>query len=98
MGGEPELAAHRFEVYEVGLHHLAFNTETHEQVDQAYELVKRLGGEILDGPAGFPYRGPDGYLQRPVRAPSRVWLVSVLKPPERARASFTTVSLTFEIE
>ncbi len=57
---KPELAVHKFEVYAVGLHHLAFNTETHEQVDRIYELVKRLGAEILEGPAEVPYGGPDG--------------------------------------
>lgn len=58
---KPELASHPFKVYEVGLHHLAFNTETHEQVDQVYELVKKLGVEVLDGPAEFPYGGADGW-------------------------------------
>ena len=58
---KPELASHKFQVYEVGLHHLAFNTERHEQVDAVHELVKKLGAEILDGPAEFPYGGPDGW-------------------------------------
>jgi glyoxylase I family protein len=44
---KPELAAHPFQVYEVGLHHLAFNTETHEQVNRTYELVKKLGGRNI---------------------------------------------------
>jgi glyoxylase I family protein len=30
---KPALAGHPFEVYEVGLHHVAFNTDTREQVD-----------------------------------------------------------------
>jgi glyoxylase I family protein len=55
-----ELAAHPFEVYEVGLHHIAFNTDTREQVDQACELVKKLGAQILDGPGEFPY-DPEGW-------------------------------------
>jgi glyoxylase I family protein len=50
-----EFAAHPFEVYEVGLHHIAFNTDTREQVDEASALVKRLGAQILDGPGEFPY-------------------------------------------
>ena len=69
---KPELAKHRFEVYEPGLHHVAFNVASHEQVDLLCELVRSLGGEILDGPGEFPYaddgpgyyafyfRGPDG--------------------------------------
>jgi glyoxylase I family protein len=57
---KPEFAAHPFEVYEVGLHHIAFNTDMHEQVDEACALVKRLGAEILDGPASFPTILQDG--------------------------------------
>src|SRR5262249_36595952 len=47
---EPGLADHRFEVYEPGLHHVAFNVETHEQVDAACALVRALGANVLDGP------------------------------------------------
>jgi len=46
-----ELGKHRFEVYEPGLHHVAFNVQRHEQVDDAVALVRSLGAEILDGPA-----------------------------------------------
>ncbi len=56
----PGLARHPFEVYEPGLHHVAFNAGTHAQVDEMHELVKRLGGKILDGPGEFPF-GPGGY-------------------------------------
>jgi glyoxylase I family protein len=79
---KPEFAAHRFEVYEVGLHHIAFNTDTREQVDEACALVKRLGAEILDGPAEFPYDpqgwyavyflGPDGLKFEVVHHPTSV--------------------------
>lgn len=54
------LAAHKFEVYEPGLHHIAFNADTHERVDQMAALVKKLGGVILDGPGEFPF-GIGGY-------------------------------------
>jgi glyoxylase I family protein len=77
-----ELATHRFEVYEVGLHHIAFNTDTREQVDQVCALVKKLGAEILDGPGEFPYDpegwyavyflGPDGLKFEVVHQPSIV--------------------------
>lgn len=46
---------HPFDVYEPGLHHLAINTGTHAQVDQAHQLVKELGGNILEGPGEFPF-------------------------------------------
>lgn len=67
-----EGARHPFEVYEPGLHHVAFNAASHDEVDAVHALVLELGGEILDGPAEFPYaddglgyyavyfRGPDG--------------------------------------
>jgi len=51
---------HPFEIYEPGLHHVAFNAATHEQVDAMAALVLQLGGRILDGPGEFPY-GPGGY-------------------------------------
>src|SRR6266481_5945353 len=40
--GKPEFAAHKFQAYEVALHHISFNTEKHEQVDQVHELVRKL--------------------------------------------------------
>jgi len=82
---KPELAAHRFQVYEVGLHHLAFNTETHEQVDQAYELVKKLGAEVLDGPAEFPYGGPDGWYAVYFLGPDRMKFEVVHMPAAEKR-------------
>lgn len=51
----PGLAAHRFEVYEPGLHHVAFNVASREGVDRVRDLVVQLGGRILDGPGEFPY-------------------------------------------
>jgi glyoxylase I family protein len=69
---KPELAKHRFEVYEVGLHHLAFHVEKREQIDQVHELVKSLGAEILDGPAEFPYGGPDGWYAVYFLGPDRM--------------------------
>lgn len=67
----PELRDHPFEIYETGLHHVAFNAESREQVDELHDLIVSLGGEILDPPAEWPFtsvgtyyafyfRGPDG--------------------------------------
>ncbi|HLI80621.1 MAG TPA: VOC family protein [Candidatus Binataceae bacterium] len=82
---KPELTSHPFQVYEVGLHHLAFNTETHEQVDQVYELVKKLGAEILDGPAEFPYGGPDGWYAVYFLGPDRMKFEVVHMPAAERR-------------
>ena len=68
---KPELAAHRFEVYEPGLHHVAFNVQRHDQVDAAFELVRSLGAEILDGPGEFPF-GPGGYYAVYFLGPDRL--------------------------
>lgn len=69
---KPEFASHPFEVYEVGLHHLAFHVEKREQVDQVHALVKQLDAEILDGPAEFPYGGPDGWYAVYFLGPDRL--------------------------
>ena len=66
-----ELRKHPFEVYEPGLHHVAFNVQRHEQVDQALELVRSLGAEILDGPGEFPF-GPGGYYAFYFLGPDRM--------------------------
>ena len=69
---KPELTGHPFEVYEPGLHHVAFNVASHADVDRLHTLVQRLGARILEGPGEFPYSedglgyyavyflGPDG--------------------------------------
>ena len=46
---------HPFDVYEPGLHHLAFNAGSASLVDEAFDLVKKLGAKILDGPGEFPF-------------------------------------------
>lgn len=61
---------HPFDVYEPGLHHIAINAGSQEQVDEAYRLVCELGAEILEVPAEFGFAkggyyafyflGPDG--------------------------------------
>jgi len=65
---ETAFAGHRFEVYEPGLHHIAFNVGKHEHVDEACELVKRLGGRVTDGPGEYPF-GPGGYYAVYFRGP-----------------------------
>ncbi len=62
--------AHDFDVYEPGLHHLAFNVSSKSAVNELHELAQELDAEILDGPAEFPFAhqgyyavyllGPDG--------------------------------------
>jgi glyoxylase I family protein len=47
--------SHPFDVYEPGLHHVAFNAGSREQVDDALDIVKDAELEILDGPGEFPF-------------------------------------------
>ena len=84
---EPELAGHAFEVYEPGLHHVAFNVERHEQVDEVHRLVRELGAEVLDGPGEFPF-GLGGYYAVYFRGPDRLKFEVVHMPvaEQRARA------------
>ena len=91
---EPAHAGHRFEVYEPGLHHVAFNVERHAQVDEIHQLVLKLGGEILDGPGEFPF-GPGGYYAVYFRGPDRLKFEVVHMPlaEERAAARAARMSL-----
>jgi len=83
---EPGLADQPFEVYEPGLHHVAFNVQRHEQVDELHRLVRELGAEILDGPGEFPF-GPGGYYAFYFRGPDRLKFEVVHMPLlERALA------------
>jgi catechol 2,3-dioxygenase-like lactoylglutathione lyase family enzyme len=82
---EPELAGHAFEVYAPGLHHVAFNVERHEQVDEVHRLVRELGAEILDGPGEFPF-GLGGYYAVYFRGPDRLKFEVVHMPLAERRA------------
>jgi catechol 2,3-dioxygenase-like lactoylglutathione lyase family enzyme len=81
---KPGFADHPFEVYEPGLHHVAFNVERHEQVDALHALVRELGAEILDGPGEFPF-GPGGYYAVYFRGPDGLKLEVVHMPLEERR-------------
>ncbi|KAF3890552.1 MULTISPECIES: VOC family protein [Nostocales] len=47
--------------YSPGLHHLAFNAESREEVDRLYQIVLALGGTILDSPAEYNHYAPGYY-------------------------------------
>jgi catechol 2,3-dioxygenase-like lactoylglutathione lyase family enzyme len=74
-----DLAQHPFEVYEPGLHHIAFNADTASLVDEAASLVTRLGGAILDGPGEFPF-GEGGYYAVYFLGPDRMKFEIVYMP------------------
>jgi catechol 2,3-dioxygenase-like lactoylglutathione lyase family enzyme len=76
---KPGLREHRFAIYEPGLHHVAFNVGSHAQVEEAARLVVELGGEVMDGPAEFPF-GIGGYYALYVRGPDGLKLELVHQP------------------
>lgn len=77
---------HPFEMYEPGLHHLAFNVSSKSAVDDIHGIVVALGAEVLDGPGEFPYShqgyyavyflGPDGVKLEIVHMPGLAAAVS----------------------
>ncbi len=81
---KPGLAEHPFEVYEPGLHHVAFNVERHDQVDAVHRLVRELGAEVLDGPGEFPF-GPGGYYAVYFLGPDRLKFEVVHMPMAEQR-------------
>lgn len=65
----PELRTYMHKRYAPGLHHLAFNAASRNQVDQFYTLLIQLPVKALDPPAEYDYapgyyaiffEGPDG--------------------------------------
>jgi catechol 2,3-dioxygenase-like lactoylglutathione lyase family enzyme len=44
-----------------GLHHVAFQAASRDDVDRLYALLRTLGAKILDPPAAYPQYGPDYY-------------------------------------
>lgn len=47
--------------YSPGLHHLAFNADSREQVDNLYKLLVEMGATILDSPAEYNQYAPGYY-------------------------------------
>jgi len=40
--------------YSAGMHHLAWNATSREDVDALHELLKKIGATVLDPPAHYP--------------------------------------------
>lgn len=47
--------------YSPGLHHLAFNADSREQVDKLYKLILEIGAKVLDPPAEYNHYAPGYY-------------------------------------
>ncbi len=48
-------APHAFKLYEPGLHHIAINAGSKQQVDGALKIVESADLRVLDGPEEFPF-------------------------------------------
>jgi glyoxylase I family protein len=47
--------------YSPGFHHLAFNADRREQVDELYQRLVEMNAQILDPPAEYPNYAPGYY-------------------------------------
>lgn len=50
-----ELITHQHHDYSPGLHHLAFNADTREEVDSFYQLLLGIKANIVNTPAEYDY-------------------------------------------
>lgn len=57
----PDSAHKSHDRYSPGLHHLAFNADSREQVDSLYQLVLDIGAAVLDPPAEYNCYAPGYY-------------------------------------
>lgn len=70
---------HAFEVYEPGLHHVAFNAGSRELVHDLFAIVKQHDCEILDEPAEFGF-AVGGYYAFYFLGPDRLKFEVVYMP------------------
>jgi catechol 2,3-dioxygenase-like lactoylglutathione lyase family enzyme len=47
--------------YSPGLHHLAFEASSRDDVDGLHTLLREIGARVLDAPAEYPEYAPDYY-------------------------------------
>jgi len=61
LSGRGENADRTHDRYSAGLHHIAWNAASREDVDAIYTHLLRIGASILDPPAAYPRYGPTYY-------------------------------------
>lgn len=52
---KPELASDLHKLHAPGIHHLAFNADSPEQIDEFYQLLLDIQAKILEPPAEYDY-------------------------------------------
>ncbi len=82
---KPRLREHRFQLYQPGLHHVAFNVARHAQVDELTKLIPQIGGRLLEGPGEYPF-GAGGYYAVYFTGPDGMKFEVVHMPAAEARA------------
>jgi glyoxylase I family protein len=50
-----DLRHNSFQIYNVGLHHVAFSAGSRGDVDTLFDRLKAMGATILDAPREYPY-------------------------------------------
>lgn len=61
LSGRGENADRTHDRYSAGLHHIAWNAASREDVDAMYTHLLSIGASILDPPAAYPRYGPTYY-------------------------------------
>lgn len=79
MKAEGPNAARPHDRYSPGLHHVAWNAESRDDVDALHVLLREIGAEVLDPPADYPRYG-DGYYAVFFADPDGLKLEYVFKP------------------
>jgi catechol 2,3-dioxygenase-like lactoylglutathione lyase family enzyme len=79
MKASGEHAARAHDRYSPGLHHIAWNAASPEDVDALYDVLQRIGATVLDPPAAYPRYG-EGYYAVFFADPDGLKLEYVFKP------------------
>lgn len=79
----------RYNRYEPGPHHLAFNAGSKEHVDEVYQAMMTAGAEVLDPPVDYGGQAgySDGYYAVFFADPDGFKLEVVFTPPRAPRAT-----------
>ena len=52
---------HEYKYYAPGLHHIAFNAEKESEVDDFFNLLQKVGAQVLDFPSKYDHYEPGYY-------------------------------------
>ena len=85
------LKGHRFQLYAPGLHHVCFNVDSKQQIDELATLVRTWGGRVTDPPGEYPYTSRGTYYAVYCRGPDDIKIecvyMSELERLHRARGT-----------